>query len=720
MEFRILGPLEAVDGTAALRLGGRKQRALLARLLLDANRTVSVDRLVDDLWGENPPDTAAKMVQVYVSQLRKVLPPGVLRTRAGGYLLELDGAELDLQRFERLSDEGRAALADGNAQLASDRLREALSLWRGPALADFSSEPFALTERARLEELRLGCLEERIESDLALGVHGDLVAELEALVAHHPLRERLRRQLMLALYRSGRQAEALGAYRAFRRTLDEELGMEPSAELKELEGRMLRQEAELQPAPARRAPANVAPPGAAAAPSSPPEREIRHARSGEVGIAYQVLGEGPVDLVLVHGWVCTFHAGWENPKIARFYRRLASMGRLILFDKRGTGLSDRVSPDHLPDLETRMDDVRAVMDAVGSERAVVLGISEGGPMCTLFAATYPERTAGLVLMGTFARQMWAPDYPVGITEEEVKRRLAAVEQEDWARAATEEWLSRAAPGVLRAEDQLRWYVSYVIRGASPGAARALRRMNMEIDVRNVLPIIGVPTLVLYRSQEYLAEATRFMGERVPGATVVELAGNDHLPWEGDQDGVLTTIDRFLESVHEETTPDRVLVTVLFTDIVSSTAKAAELGDVAWRMLLGRHDAIVRGQLARFRGREINTAGDGFLAVFDGPARAIRCASAIVRAVRPLGLELRAGVHTGEVELVDGDVRGIAVHTGARVAARATPGEVLVSQTVKDLVAGSGLEFEDRGLHTLKGVPGHWRLLALKSRETAAS
>ncbi|MDQ3874228.1 MAG: adenylate/guanylate cyclase domain-containing protein [Actinomycetota bacterium] len=447
---------------------------------------------------------------------------------------------------------------------------------------------------------------------------------------------------------------------------------------------------------------------------------MRHARSGDVSIAYQVVGDRPVDLVLVHGWVCTFHAGWENPKIARFYRRLASMGRLILFDKRGTGLSDRVSLDHLPDLETRMDDVRAVMEAAGSERAVVLGISEGGPMSTLFAATYPERTVGLVLMGTFARQLWAPDYPIGIGEEDIERRLAMLEQEDWARAATEEWLERTAPDVLRIEDDVRWYVSYVIRGASPGAAQALRRMNMEIDVRHVLPIIGVPTLVLYRWREYLAEATRFMGERIPEATVVELAGNEHLPWEGDQDALLDQVERFLAGIHEETTPDRVLVTVLFTDIVGSTTKAAQLGDAAWRTLLARHDALVRAQLARFRGREISTAGDAFLAVFDGPARAIRCATAIGRAVRGLGLEVRAGVHTGEVELADGDVRGIAVHTGARVAALAGAGEVLVSQTVRDLVAGSGLEFEDRGVHTLTGVPGGWRLLAVKSRETAAS
>lgn len=439
--------------------------------------------------------------------------------------------------------------------------------------------------------------------------------------------------------------------------------------------------------------------------------EIRYAKSGEISIAYQVVGDGPLDLVLVHGWICTFQPGWEHPKIARFYRRLASIGRLILFDKRGTGLSDRVSTDRLPDLETRMDDVRAVMDAAGSERAGVLGISEGGPLCALFAATYPDRTSALVLMGTYAREKWAPDYPMGSTDEEWKAYRASVEREEWGLPITRRWLASTAPAAARDEEALRWYVSYVIRGASPGAERALELMNREIDVRQALPTIRVPTVVLYRAEESNRDVTRDMGERIPGARIVELPGNEHLPWEGDQDALLDEIERFLAGVQGDADVDRVLATVLFTDLVGSTAKAVELGDRGWRELLERHHTVIRGQLARFRGREIDTAGDGVFAIFDGPARAVRCACSIVREVRDLGLDVRAGLHTGEVELADDKVRGIAVHIGARVAAQAQPGEVLVSQTVTDLVAGSGLEFEPKASIELKGVPGEWRLLA---------
>jgi DNA-binding SARP family transcriptional activator/pimeloyl-ACP methyl ester carboxylesterase len=702
LEFRVLGPLEMLEGGEPLRLRGGKQRALLARLLLDSGRTVSVAQLIDDLWGEKAPETARKMVQVYVSQLRKRLPKGMVQTRPPGYLLELADADFDLHRFEQLVTEGRSALATGEVETAAEKLRAALGLWRGPALAEFT-EPFAQAESGRLEELRVVCLEERVETDLALGRHGDLVGELEALVERHPLRERLRGQLMRALYGAGRQAEALKAYRSFRERLADDLGMEPSAALKELERRILQQDAALDP---QRRPGLL---------RSPPDNlpEVRHARSGEVRIAYQVLGAGPVDLVLVHGWICTFQPGWENPRIARFYRRLASIGRLILFDKRGTGLSDRVAPERLPDLETRMDDVRAVMDAVGSERAVVIGISEGGPMSILFAATHPERTAALVLVGSSARTMWAPDYPTGRTDEELARRLAIADADDWALSTTLDWLGRAAPDAAADEEQLRWYVSYVMRGTSPAGNKALRLMNQQIDVRNVLPAISVPTLILHRDREENAAGSRYLAQRLPGASVVELPGVDHLPWEGDQDRLLDEVERFVAETRDDVGPNRVLVTVLVVDIAGSTVKAGELASERWSELPERYLSVVRAQLIRFGGREVDEAGDGLLAVFDGPARAVRCASAIARAVPPLGLEVRAGLHTGEVELIGEGVRGIAVHIGARVAAEAGPGEVLVSQTVRDLVAGSGLEFDDRGSGELAGVPGEWRLLAVR-------
>ena len=708
MEFRLLGPLEMRDGDREVRLRGGKERALLALLLLNAGRTLALDRIVDDLWGADVPETAQKMVQVYVSHLRKLLPTGTLQTRPPGYALVFEPEQLDLNRFDTAVAEARAALDAGEARQAADGFRGALSLWRGPALAEFASEPFAQPEGARLEDLRLYALEGRLEADLALGRHAAAVGELEALVAQHPLRERLRSQHMLALYRSGRHAEALAGYQEFRRRLSDELGIEPPASLRELERLMLQQDASLELPTRAAGPAPVD--GIAAADVA---GEVSYARSGEVRIAYQVLGDGPVDLVLVHGWVCTFQPGWEYPKLADFYRRLASMGRLILFDKRGTGLSDRVSPERLPDLETRMDDVRAVLDAADSRRAVILGFSEGGSMSTLFAATHPERTLALVLVGTFARMMYASDYTIGHRDEAYRKRFAGLDEDDWASVVTREWLARVAPDLLRDEAAVRWYVSYVRRGASPSAVAALWRMNQQIDIREVLPAIAVPTLVAYRSEEYFGERTRFMGERIPGARVVELPGNDHLPWEGDREALLDEVERFLSAAQTDLEPDRVLATLLFTDIVGSTAKAAELGDRAWQDLLTRHDRLVRAQVARFRGREVDMAGDGVFATFDGPARAIRCAAAIADGLETLGLEVRAGVHTGEIEQANGGVRGIAVHIAARVAASAGAGEVLVSSTVKDLVAGSGIAFEERGEHELHGVPGTWRLFAAR-------
>jgi DNA-binding SARP family transcriptional activator/pimeloyl-ACP methyl ester carboxylesterase len=711
MDFHLLGPLEVLRNHAPVRIAAGKQRALLAILLLNANRTISREQLIDSLWGEDVPDSAQKMVQIQVSQLRKALPEPRLHTRRPGYMLEVREGELDLVTFERALVDARRAVAQGEPEHATRQLGPALALWRGPALAEFS-EPFARHEGTRLEELRLAAVELQIEAELALGHQHDVVGELETLIARHPLRERLRSQHMLALYRSGRHAEALASYQTFRRTLSEELGIEPPASLRELERLMLKQDASLELVTQTEQPARPAARAVALA-GSPPVGDVAYARSGDVRIAYQVVGDGPFDFVLVHGWVCTFQPGWEYPKLAAFYRRLASMGRLILFDKRGTGLSDRVSPEHLPDLETRMDDVRAVLDSVGSERAVLLGISEGGPMSVLFAATHPERTVALILMGSFAREMWAPDYHSGVDEEDLRRRLALLDEDDWASAATRDWIARVAPDTLRDAVALRWYTSYVRRGASPGAAKALRLMNTEIDVRDLLPTISVPTLVLHRAHESWRDGSRYMGEHIPGARLVELPGNDHLPWEGDAEASLDQIEGFVSSIHEEAEPDRVLATLLFTDIVGSTAKAAELGDRAWQDLLTRHHRLVRAQLARFRGREVDMAGDGVFATFDGPARAVRCAAAIANGLKALGLDVRAGVHTGEIEQANGSVRGIAVHITARIAAAARPGEVVVSSTVKDLVAGSGITFQERGEQKLDDVPDTWRLFTAR-------
>jgi pimeloyl-ACP methyl ester carboxylesterase len=433
--------------------------------------------------------------------------------------------------------------------------------------------------------------------------------------------------------------------------------------------------------------------------------ETRYAKSGDVNIAYQVMGEGPFDLVLISGFVSHLDLDLEEPRMAYFLGRLASFSRLIRFDKRGTGLSDR--PGGLPDIETRMDDVRAVMDAVGSERAALLGYSEGGPMSCLFAATYPERTSALVIYASYAkRQDPDDDYPWASSSSE--RRVYAEQMErDWGVDADLGSMAPNADAALRA-----WWARRARAAASPAAARDLVLMNSLIDTRAVLPTIRVPTLVLHRSgdRDSRVEEGRYLAEHIPGARFVELAGEDHFV-SIDADQILDEVEEFLTGTRPARAPDRVLATVLFTDIVGSSERASELGDRAWRELLAAHHVRVRRELELFQGREVDTAGDGFLATFDGPARAVRCAYAIQQSMSELGLEIRAGLHTGEVELADGNVTGIAVHTGARVAALAEAGEVLVSSTVKDLVAGSGLAFEERGTHELKGV-GEWRLYAV--------
>jgi pimeloyl-ACP methyl ester carboxylesterase len=445
--------------------------------------------------------------------------------------------------------------------------------------------------------------------------------------------------------------------------------------------------------------------------------QVKYTRTGDTSIAYSVVGDGPFDLVYVGGWVTSsLEYAWLGPP-RQFFERLASFARLILFDKRGTGLSDRMHG--ISDHETRMDDLRAVMDAVGSERAAIMGVSEGGPLAVLFAATYPERTAATVLYGTTPTYLRADDFPWASTRDEALAALARSPSTDWGTDewADEHWASLWA-GAPYTDELRSWWRSYVRLSASPGAAASLGRANMDLDVRHVLPTMRVPTLVAHVEGDKLipVESSHYLASKIPGAELVLLPGQAHAPY-ANIEPLTREVERFLTGIHDrgewdEIERDRVLATILFTDIVGSTARAAELGDRAWRELLGEHHTRVRRQLARYRGHEVDTAGDGFFASFDGPARAIRCATAIEESVRELGLQMRAGVHTGECEVVDGKVGGIAVHIGARVAAEAQPGEVLVSQTVKDLVAGSGLAFSDRGAAELKGVPGEWRLYAL--------
>jgi class 3 adenylate cyclase/pimeloyl-ACP methyl ester carboxylesterase len=442
--------------------------------------------------------------------------------------------------------------------------------------------------------------------------------------------------------------------------------------------------------------------------------ETQYAKSGNVNIAYQVVGEGPPDLVAVDV-ISHIELDWEVPSRARFLNRLASICRLLRANQRGTGMSDREAG--IPTLEMRMDDIRAVLDAAGSERAVLFGLGDAAPLSVLFAATYPERTSGLILMNASPRFVKSPSLPWLPTRGESQRQADDFERRWGDTAFAYEFIGKANPSATEEE---RRSVARVFRlSVSPGAASAYIRMNIDVDVCDVLPLIRVPTLVMHRKDvgAWDIRSGRYLADHIPGARFVELPGADFSPASGDQEELFAELETFLADVvagkHAGVEPDRVLATVLFSDIVGSSEKAASLGDRSWRELLQRHHELVRRELERFRGQEVDTAGDGFFASFDGPARAIRCGCAISEAMPELGLEVRIGLHTGECELVEGKVAGIAVHTGARVAANAKPGEVLVSSTVKDLVAGSGLAFEDRGQHELKGIPGAWHLYAVQ-------
>jgi|RhiMetdeSRZDD1v2_1073273.scaffolds.fasta_scaffold92707_4 class 3 adenylate cyclase len=439
--------------------------------------------------------------------------------------------------------------------------------------------------------------------------------------------------------------------------------------------------------------------------------ETKYARSGDVHIAYQVFGEGPMDVVTSPGWISHMEYQWEQPLLAHFLRRPTSYARVLLFDKRGTGLSDRTTG--VPTLEECMDDIRAVMDAEGSERAALVGHYDSGAHSAMFAATYPERTSALIIVGGYAKGARDETYPFG-PDPAVTGMVAAAIHDEWGKGTT---VPVIAPSMAGDRAFAEFWGRYERLSASPGAAASLFQMMAEMDIRDILPNIQAPTLIIHRTDHPAVpiESARYLADHIPDARLVELPGTDALPYTpSGGDDVLDEIQEFLTGVREGPPSDRVLATVLFTDIVDSTKRASELGDSAWRELLDRHDAAVRRQLDRYRGIEVGTAGDGFVAMFDGPARAIQCALAVRDNLEPLGLDVRAGLHTGEIERSGAEVRGIAVHIGARVAALAGAGEVLASSTVKDLVVGSGIDFETRGSHALKGVPDEWRIFAVRN------
>jgi DNA-binding SARP family transcriptional activator/pimeloyl-ACP methyl ester carboxylesterase len=551
VEFGILGPLEIAAGGQPLPVQGARTRAVLAMLLVHANQVVPADRLTAELWAGRPADRAAASLQVRVSQLRKALravgEADRLVTRPPGYLIRVTPGELDAPRFEHLARDGETALAAGDGALAARRLDEALGLWRGAALADVDDAPFAQAEARRLEERRLAALESRAEALLACGGHRELIGELETLTTAHPLRERLWAHRMLALYRAGRQAEALRAYRDLRAILTGELGIEPSPALRELEGRILRQDAALAPpAPGED---HAGGPGARSE-AEPPV--TRYARSSDgVHIAYQVLGQGDRDIVIVPGLISHLDLWWEDPYAARFYRRLASLGRLIMFDKRDTGLSDRAVGEDTA--EQRIEDVRAVMRAAGSNRAVLFGYSEGGPMSILFAARYPERVAALILGAASARWPAASGYPCGEQTEEMASALEDLAARRWGQGDSIEWY---APSLAGSDAARRSLARWERMAASPSAVLRMLRMIREIDVRDVLPGLSVPALIIQRRQDRITPPChgRYLAAQLPGARYFEQPG-DHLLWLGDTDAMFGQIREFLGGAGTTPGPD---------------------------------------------------------------------------------------------------------------------------------------------------------------------
>jgi class 3 adenylate cyclase len=705
---RLCGSLMVeIDGRDAVdAVPAGQARSLLAYLLTRDERCAERGALIDVVWPNGAPKDPQAHLRVVLTRLRRALAPATLEGRQQLRLALPAPVWVDMEAARQAIETARADARNARWSSALEHAQAALALLRAGFLPGQEGE-WAQDERRANEELELEALEWTARSGLALGGAELAGAQRAAreLVSRSAFRETGRRLLMEALAATGDVAEALQVYEELRCLLRDELGVAPAAELQALHRRLLAGESgPARAAPVRHGARTVVRRGIAPAPT-------RYARNGEISLAYQVVGDGPTTLLLVTGWVLPVEAIWEDPAYVRFVERLASSFRVVLWDKRGTGLSDRVAVDRLPTLEERMDDIRAVLDAAGAERPAIAGLSEGAVLAALFGAAHPERTRALVLYGGWGATVGDESYRAMPGRERFEEFAVDV-QRSWDDMGS--FLALWAPTYEHDPAVREWWTRALHRGASPASAVAWLRMLVDFDIRAVVGAIHTPTLVLHRAGDRMiaVENGRWLARNIPGAEYVELAGDDHLWWLGDQDALLDEVERFLVGAAPGREPERVLATVLFTDIVDSTRRAAELGDRRWRDLVARHEAIVRDRLARFRGHEVKTLGDGFLSRFDGPARAIRCAAAIRDGVRPLGLELRAGLHTGEVEVVEDDVHGIAVAIAARVASTAAPGEVIVSRTVRDLVAGSGIEFEDRGTHVLTGIADDWQLYAL--------
>ena len=707
----MLGPLEVTAGGQSLGLARARTRAVLAVLLVHANQVVSSDRLIEELWPGQPADKAADSLQVRLSELRKAFRSAGetdrLLTRPPGYLLRVASGELDALRFEQVTAEGDAALAAGDAATAATRLDQALALWRGAALAGFDTVPAARAEAGRLEEERLAALESRAEALLACGRHRDLIAELETLTAACPLRERFWSQRMLALYRAGRQADALRAYRELRDILVAELAIEPGPELRELHARILRQDPALDGAPPDRA----VPDRAGAGPGAAPRTRYVQTSDG-IHVAFQVTGAGERDMVLVPGLMSHIELIWEDQETADFYQRLARLGRLILFDKRDTGLSDG-APGTMS-LEERMEDVRAVMQAAGSSRAVLFGYSEGAPMSILFAATYPERVSALILASASARWFPAPGYPCGLGAQEMYDALRDIAANRWGQGETIEWYLPSRAHSARARQLLGRFERMAV---NPSAFLRLTQMIHDIDVRAVLPAIHVPTLVIQRLNDRITPPChgRYLASHIAGARYFEQPGDHSLRFaaSGDSDALCAEIASFLATTSQPGDPARILATILHTKALPTTGATTTGPTTTGRTTTGGGAAAaVRGLVRDHRGRLIRNRSDGLLATFDAPGQAIRCAAAVLADAAAAGIQIRAGIHTGEVDLVGEDIAGASVQITDRVAALARPAEILVSRTVKDLVTGAGITFAERGSHVLDGPSDEWPLFAV--------
>jgi DNA-binding SARP family transcriptional activator/pimeloyl-ACP methyl ester carboxylesterase len=658
LSIRLFGGFHAeLASGPPLGIRRRKAQALLAYLALRPGLARSRDSLAALLWSGTTDQHARHNLRQTLFALRQVAPDPFI---AEGELIGLQAGtvEVDVAAFER-----------GVAQETRDALREATSLYRGELLDGFRVDeaPFddwLAAERQRLRELGLNALEKLLAMDLAAGSPERAVETGLRLLALDPLRESAHRALMELYARQGRRTAALRQYQRCAESLRRELGVEPEAattrRFREIQSEAPRVDAH-QPVPI-----------------------TRYVRSGDVNLAYQVIGDGPPDLVLVPGWVSNVECFWEEPRVARFLRRLASIGRLILFDKRGTGLSDRVPPHALPTLEERMTDVRAVMDAVGSKRATLVGYSEGGTMCALFAAAHPERAAGLVMIGSYARRIWTPDHPWGPSLDDYARSIELIARE-WGGPIG---IEKRAPSAMNDERFSRWWARFLRMSASPGAAVALTEMNRDLDVRHVLPAVRVPTLVLHAVGDQVVDVHcgRYMAARIPHARYIELPSDDHLPWLADADAIGAEIERFVADPDPATEPDRVLVTVVVAERRPSRGKGT----------VGDFREAARSEILRFRGRVLSEGGLMILAAFDGPARAVRCASAIVEGAGRRGMVAKAGLHTGECDVHPDGLRGATLDIARRVAAVAKGGDVIVSGTVRDLIAGSGIAFAPRG------------------------